>query len=120
VSCLRSNLRNIRRVVFAAVIVSALPSVCFGYSGGSGEPNDPYQICDVNDLLELAGATEDYNKCFILTADINMEGQVFTTAIIAADTNLSSGFQGLRSFGLDNLSSACLARLFRGSKVMAF
>jgi hypothetical protein len=64
------------------------------YSGGSGEPNDPYQIANKDDLLALAADTNDYGKCFILTADIDMEGQVFTTAIIAPDTNSSSGFQG--------------------------
>jgi hypothetical protein len=65
------------------------------YSGGTGEPNDPYQIADVNDLLALAADTNDYNECFILTADVNMEGQVFTTAIIAPDTDNSNyGFDG--------------------------
>jgi hypothetical protein len=70
------------------------------YSGGMGEPNDPYQIASAQDLLALAADTNDYNKCFILTADIDLDpnlpgGQVFTTAIIAADTNSSSiDFQG--------------------------
>ena len=37
----------------------------------------------------------NYDKCFILTADIDMEGQVFTMAIIAADIDsLNGGFQG--------------------------
>lgn len=86
--------------MFAAVIVAVLSSVCFGYSGGSGEPNDPYYISDVSDLLELAGATWDYNKCFILTADINLTGQTFTQAPIAADTSTSLGFQGTQFTGI--------------------
>jgi hypothetical protein len=61
-----------------------------GYSGGSGTAEDPYQIADVNDLLALGGTPTDYNKCFILTADINMGGQVFTTAVIARDTYSSN------------------------------
>ena len=64
------------------------------YSGGSGTEADPYQIADTNDLLALTDTPTDYNKCFILTVDIDMEGQVFTTAIIAADTSSSGGFQG--------------------------
>jgi hypothetical protein len=81
---------------FAAVIVGglALSSICFGYSGGSGTPAAPYQIATKADLLALAVTTADYNKCLILTADINMGGEVFTKAIIAADTNSSAGFQG--------------------------
>jgi hypothetical protein len=64
------------------------------YSGGTGEPNDPYQIDSADDLLTLAADTNDYGKCFILTADIDMEGQVFTTAIIAADISSDDYFQG--------------------------
>jgi beta-lactam-binding protein with PASTA domain len=63
-----------------------LSSISFGYSGGTGQPNAPYQIADANDLLELAGKTEDYSKCFILTADINLEGENFSSAVIAPDT----------------------------------
>ncbi len=76
------------------LLLSLLASTVFAYSGGTGQPNDPYQIADTNDLLALAAAPADYNKCFILTADINMTGQVFTTAILAADTNSDNGFQG--------------------------
>jgi hypothetical protein len=53
------------------------------YSGGSGEPNNPYQIANVADLLALAADTNDYNKCFILTADIDLGSSgTFTTAVI--------------------------------------
>jgi hypothetical protein len=84
------------RIVFAAMVIGGLvlSSICFGYSGGSGTPEDPYQIANKEDLLTLAATTADYNECFILTADIDMDGQEFTTAIIAADTSSSSGFQG--------------------------
>lgn len=84
------------RIVFAVIIVGGLvlTSICFGYSGGSGTAQEPYQIATKADLLTLAGTTADYNKCFIMTADINMGGQEFTTAIIAADTSPGSNFQG--------------------------
>ncbi|MBN1787050.1 MAG: hypothetical protein JW806_01495 [Sedimentisphaerales bacterium] len=51
------------------------------YSGGTGEPNDPYRIADVNDLLELAGDENDYNDCFILVNDINLADYTFTDVI---------------------------------------
>ncbi|HDM78965.1 MAG TPA: hypothetical protein ENG51_21270, partial [Deltaproteobacteria bacterium] len=77
-------------ILFLTVILTLAAGSALGaYSGGTGEPNDPYQIADANDLLELADTTTDYDKCFILTADINMQGQVFTTSIIAADTDLN-------------------------------
>jgi len=63
-------------------------NLAFGYSGGTGEPNNPYQIANVADLLQLAGDTDNYDKCFIMTADIDLDpclpgNQIFTTAIIA-------------------------------------
>ena len=58
------------------------------YGGGTGEPNDPYQIADVNDLMTLANDTNDYNKCFIMTADINLTDYTFNTAVIAPDTDI--------------------------------
>ena len=83
-------------ILSLTIIITFAAGSAFGkYSGGTGEPNNPYQIATKADLLVLAADANDYGKCFILTADINMEGQVFTTAIIAPDINLmTSGFQG--------------------------
>ena len=84
-----------KRVIFALLVIAAVSIPALAkYSGGSGEPNTPYQIATKADLLVLAADANDYNKCFILTADINMTGQVFTTAIIAADTSSEHYFQG--------------------------
>jgi len=62
------------------------------YSGGTGEPNDPYQIATAADLIALGETPEDYDKHFILTADIdlapNLPGRkVFDKAVIAPDIN---------------------------------
>lgn len=82
----------------------ALSSISLGYSGGTGEPNTPYQIADVIDFLELAADTGNYDKYFILTADIDLDpnlpsGQVFTSAVIATDTETIAGFQGTQFTG---------------------
>jgi hypothetical protein len=63
------------------------------YSGGAGEPNNPYQIADANDLLALGANTADYDKFFILTADVNLAGQVFMKAIIGS-TAFAGTFDG--------------------------
>ncbi len=62
------------------------------YAGGTGEPNDPYQIATAEDLMLLGETPEDYNKHFILTADIDLDPnlpdrKVFDRAVIAQDTN---------------------------------
>ncbi|UCD00010.1 MAG: right-handed parallel beta-helix repeat-containing protein, partial [Phycisphaerales bacterium] len=62
------------------------------YSGGIGEPNDPYQIATAEDLIALGETPEDYDKHFILTADIDLDPnlpgrKVFDKAVIASTTS---------------------------------
>jgi hypothetical protein len=48
-------------------------SACAGtYSGGTGEPNDPYRIATANDLNDIGNHVEDFNKCFVMVNDINL------------------------------------------------
>ncbi len=76
------------------------------YSGGSGTSDDPYQIGSAEDLLALAADTDDYGKNFALIADIDIDpnlpsGQVFTTAVIACDTDNSNYvFEGVAFTGI--------------------
>jgi hypothetical protein len=84
----------------------------FKSGGGTGTPDDPYRIATAEDLLALASATTDYDKCFILTADIDMEGQVFTTAIIASGDVFTGTFDGnghkITNFTINGGSNSCL------------
>ncbi|MHC4560593.1 MAG: GLUG motif-containing protein [Planctomycetota bacterium] len=62
------------------------------YSGGTGEPDDPYQIATAEDLMLLGETPEDYDKHFILTADIDLDPnlpgrKVFDRAVIAPDVH---------------------------------
>lgn len=75
------------------------------YGGGSGEPNDPYKIGTAEDLILLGESTEDYDKYFILTADIdlhpNQPAGIFDKAVIAPDVDPNdSGFQGIAFTGV--------------------
>jgi hypothetical protein len=42
------------------------------YSGGSGEPDDPYLISTPADLNDIGNHVDDFNKCFLMTSDINL------------------------------------------------
>ncbi len=70
------------------------------YSGGTGEPNDPYQIATAGDLMLLGESPEDYDKHFIMIDDIDLDpnlpgGNVFDRAVIAPDVDPNdSDFQG--------------------------
>jgi len=111
---------------FAILIIAAVSIPAQAkYSGGSGEPNDPYQIASVADLLTLAADTNDYNKCFILTADIDLDpnlpgNKVFTTAVIAPDIDNSDwDFQGIAFTGDFNGNSHIISNLTIDTGVVA-
>ena len=63
-----------------------------GYSGGAGTEPDPYLIANKADLLELADDTDNYDKYFKMTADIDLVGETFSDAVIAGDN--SAAFTG--------------------------
>jgi hypothetical protein len=78
-------------LIFLAIYRFAPPADA-KYGGGTGEPNDPYQIATAEDLMLLGETTEDYDKHFIMTADIDLDPnlpdrKVFDRAVIAPDTN---------------------------------
>jgi len=42
------------------------------YSGGTGEPNDPYRIATAEDLNDIGNHQDDWDKHFILVNDVNL------------------------------------------------
>jgi hypothetical protein len=76
------------------------------YSGGSGTADDPYRIATVEDLMLLGGSTADYDKHFILTADIDLDPnlpgrKVFDKAVIAPHRGpINYDFEGTAFSGL--------------------
>ncbi|MHC4500239.1 MAG: GLUG motif-containing protein, partial [Planctomycetota bacterium] len=61
------------------------------YSGGSGDPNDPYLISESNDLFELGVYSADWDKHFKLMADIDMTSYTYSTAVISIFTGTFDG-----------------------------
>jgi hypothetical protein len=60
------------------------------YSGGSGTPDNPYQIATAEELMLLGDSPEDYDKHFILIADIDLDPnlpgrKVFDKAVIVSE-----------------------------------
>jgi len=101
------------RVGFAFLCFVSVSRLQAGtYSGGSGTEANPYQIATKADLLELGTTTSDYGSAFIMTADIDLSGESFTTAVIAPDTsNTSSGFQGTQFSGTFNGNGHVISNL---------
>lgn len=44
----------------------------YAYGGGSGQPEDPYQLWTAEQLVSITDHFDDFNKCFILMADIDL------------------------------------------------
>lgn len=75
----------------------------FGYSGGTGTVDDPYQIATADDLITLGNTPSDYTKSFVLTKDIDLTRYTFSEAVIAPDESTwYSGFQGTPFSGYFN------------------
>jgi len=84
--------RTRRTIPFLIAVCLATLPVHAKYSGGTGEPNDPYQIATAADLIALGETPEDYDKHFILTADIDLDPnlpgrKVFDRAVIAPNNS---------------------------------
>ena len=67
------------------------------FAGGTGEPNDPYQIATPEQLLAIGSDPSLLDKNFVLVADIDLDpnlpgGRVFKDALIAQDN--SDGISG--------------------------
>ena len=89
---------------------------------GTGDPNAPYQIATAADLITLGESPEDYDKHFVLTADIDLdpnlpEGRIFDRAVIAPDTDdAEDRFQGTPFTGVFEGNGHVISNLrIRGS-----
>ena len=78
-----------RKILATAGIVLCLFSSAFAYSGGSGTEADPYQIEVVSDWNDLMNTTADWDKYFIMTADVNLQGIPLTP--VSNSTNKFTG-----------------------------
>ena len=96
--CFRKGSTMKRKQVLMAILAAffCLGGNLFAYSGGDGfSEATAYQIANKADLLELAADTGNYDKFFILTADIDLTGQTFTRAVISPDSdNTNMSFEG--------------------------
>jgi hypothetical protein len=77
----------LKSFIVISIISLFVSSAHAKYSGGTGEPDDPYKIATAEDLMLLGETYRDYDKHFVLTADIDMDPnlpgrKVFDDAVI--------------------------------------
>ncbi|ARN57292.1 CARDB domain-containing protein [Sedimentisphaera salicampi] len=76
-----------------------LSSQIYAFSGGTGTPEDPFQISDKSELLYLADRPSLYSKSYILTDDINMGGEFFDNSVLSPNDQMQSSFTGAKFTG---------------------
>jgi hypothetical protein len=116
------------RLPLIAICLLCLP-VYAQYSGGSGTADDPYQIATAADLIALGETPDDYDKHFILTADIDLDPnlpgrKVFDRAVIAPNANPNMhhfSFQGTPFTGVFDGNNRTISHLvISGDNFLAF
>ena len=74
-----NHYRNLRYPLFLILLVLLLTSqVQANYSGGTGEPNNPYKISTHADMQAIGANPSDWNKHFKLVNDINLSSYTGT------------------------------------------
>jgi hypothetical protein len=84
------------------MVVLALCTVAraIEFAGGTGEPNDPYQIATAEQLIAIGSDPNLLNKHFVLVADMDLDPnlpgrRVFDQPVIGTDTtDFSGSFDG--------------------------
>jgi hypothetical protein len=120
-----NNTRVLRTILLLIVVcLISLPAYA-KYSGGTGQPNDPYQIATAEDLMLLGDSREDYDEHFILTAEIDLDPnlpgrKVFDKAVIAPDTSdYWPNFQGTPFIGVFDGNGYTISNLtIRGTRYL--
>ncbi len=80
------------------LVLFCLPGTrAIAYSGGEGTPVSPYVLSCKADILELASRPEDFDKSFLLTADIDLDGEVFEHSIVSPNIVFVPNFGEYRS-----------------------
>jgi hypothetical protein len=85
-------------IVVVFLFAHKLPAAEF--AGGTGEPNDPYQIATAEQLISIGDDPNLLAKHYVLINDIDLDPnlpgrKIFARAVIAPDTNDGSEFQGV-------------------------
>lgn len=89
-----------KRALVVSIILLGGTVFAGTYSGGSGLGKLPYCISNTDDWQELIDTPADWERGFILTADLDFGGQTITP--VSPDTSTASGFQGTKFTGTFN------------------
>jgi hypothetical protein len=107
-----SSRHHSRAIIILAVLAASgvcTPAQALDFAGGTGTPDDPYQIATAEQLVGMGRDPNLFWSHFILVNDIDLDrdlpgGQVFQQAVIGpADANFYGSFDG-QGFKVLNLT----------------
>jgi len=85
------------------LVLSSGPAYDWTTNPGDGTAENPYQIQTAGQLESLTGHPELWDKCFVLSADLDMTGRTYSATLMAPDADdMQSGFQGVPFGGTFN------------------
>jgi hypothetical protein len=87
-------MRNYLIIISAIMVLWVAAATNARYSGGTGEPNDPYRIATPEDLNDIGNYEEDWDKHFILVNDVNL-AQYTGTQFNIISTVWNNAFTGV-------------------------
>lgn len=74
-------------VCYLVIVICVFTTACLAkYSGGTGDPNDPYLIATPNDLNSIGTDPNDWDKHYKMTADIDLSPYTGTQFNIIGNT----------------------------------
>ncbi len=95
-------------ILLSMVVLLAMSTSAGAYSGGTGEPNDPYLIATVEDMNAIGANPDDWDKHFLLVADINLADYTGTQFnIIGNDNNAFTGVFDGNDHTISNFTYQC-------------
>ena len=113
-----ASISRVLQVISLPIAICLFNSIAQAqYSSGTGVADDPYQIATVGDLMRLGDSPEDYDKHFILIANIDLDlnltgGKVFSKAVIAPDMDQTNyQFDGPAFTGIFNGNAHTISHL---------
>ncbi len=88
------------KALISGTVLLFFATCLLAYSGGSGTQEDPYQIATLSDLQQLSNTSDDWDKYFVQTADIDAsattswDGGAGFNPIASQGINFSGSYDG--------------------------
>ncbi len=85
-----------RRTSILFILILVSPGFAAEFAGGTGDPNDPYQIATAEQLMSINDDPNLLGRCYVLVADIDLDpnlpdGREFDRAVIASGESAFNG-----------------------------